>query len=709
MRSARLLLMLMILCLVAACGSPQQTIQYPETRKADVVDDYHGTEVADPYRWLEDLNSDETAAWVAAQNEITFSFLERVPARERIVERMTELWNYPRYSTPFERTGHYFFLKNDGLQNQAVLYVQEGLEGEPRVLIDPNTFSEDGTVALSDLKVSSEGRYVMYATSENGSDWETFHVRDIESGEDLPDELNWIKFDPPAWTADSKGFFYARFEKPSEGDEFEEATRNQRLYYHRLRTAQDEDELIYERPDDPELGFSPETSHDGRYLIITISWGSDRRNNVYYIDLSRKPYSVVRLLDELDATYEFIGNRGSVFFFKTNLNAPNYRVISIDIRNPDRNHWKELVPESAAVLDAVKLIRDNFIISSLEDVKARLTIHDLDGSLIKNVELPGIGAVNTIQGSPDGDGFFFDFESFTFPRAVYRYDFSSDGYDVFFPSQVDFDASGYMTQQVFYESKDGTVVPMFITHRKDLVMNGSNPTYVYAYGGFTISMTPYFRVYHQVWMEMGGVLAVPNLRGGGEYGKKWHDAGKLENKQNGIDDFIAAVEYLIDEGYTSTPKVAIGGGSNGGLMTCACVTQRPDLFGAVISDVGVLDMLRYHKFTIGWAWASDYGTSDDPEQFEYLYKYSPLHNVKPGTEYPAVMILTSDHDDRVVPSHSFKFTSAMQEAQAGAASILIRVEKKAGHGAGMPTGMQIVERADKWAFLAAVLDMDVDL
>ncbi|MFQ5570774.1 MAG: prolyl oligopeptidase family protein [Rhodothermales bacterium] len=706
MNILRSLVAALLLGLVALPASAQQAPSYPETRKGDVVDNYHGIEMPAPYRWLEDLDSEETRAWVEAQNAVTFGYLEQIPQRESIKKRLTELWNYPRYGTPFKRGDRYFFSKNDGLQNQSVTYVQESLDDEaPRVLLDPNTLSEDGTVALSGLYVSDDGRYAAYSLSASGSDWRTFKVRNVETGQDLDDVLEWIKFSGASWTPDGKGFFYSRYDAPKEGDAYEQVNKNQKLYYHRLGTSQAEDERIYERPDEPEFGFGAGVTDDGHYLIINVWKGTDRRNRVYYKDLQDPESEVVRLLDDFDAGYGFIGNTGTEFYFLTDLDAPNQRLIVIDIENPTRQAWRDLIPESDAVLQSVSLINNQFLVRALVDVKGRLTIHDLDGRFVKEIELPTIGSVGGLSGERDSDEMFYTFTSFTYPPTIYRYDFASGTSEVFRRPDIDFDATEYVTKQVFYESKDGTQVPMFIIYKEGLVLDGSNPTYLYGYGGFNISLTPRFSISNLAWLEMGGIYAQPSLRGGAEYGEAWHQAGMLDKKQNVFDDFIAAAEYLIEEGYTSTPRLAIGGGSNGGLLVGAALTQRPDLFGAAYPAVGVMDMLRFHKFTIGWAWVSEYGSSDDPEQFTFLRAYSPLHNLKPGTPYPPTLITTADHDDRVVPGHSYKFAAAMQAAQAGNAPVLIRIETKAGHGAGRPTSKIIQAEADKWAFLAKALNM----
>ncbi|HKW50993.1 MAG TPA: prolyl oligopeptidase family serine peptidase, partial [Candidatus Eisenbacteria bacterium] len=693
----------------SAVPAPAQTLQYPAARKSDVVDDYHGTRVPDPYRWLEDPDSPESRAWIEAQNRLTAAYLAEIPARPTIRERLTKLWNYPKYGSPFRKAGRYFFLKNDGLQNQSVLYKQASLAATPETLLDPNTLSEDGTVALSTLAVSDNGRLLAYGTAASGSDWEEFRVRDVVAGRDLPDHLKWIKFSGASWTKDGAGFFYSRYPEPAD-KALTDVNRFQRLYYHRLGTDQAQDVLVYERPDQPDWGMNAEVTDDGRYAVLTVWLGTDRRNRVYFRDLKDPKHpqitgEVVRLLDDFDASYAFVGNDGPVFYFLTDLDAPRKRVIAIDTRHPARGRWRELIPQGQDVLDGVQIIHDTFVANYMHDASSRLRLFGLDGRMQKDLELPTLGSIGSISGERKDDEMFYAFTSFLYPTTIFRYDFKSGATSVFKAPAIDFDASGYETKQVFYTSKDGTRVPMFITHKKGLRLDGSNPTYLYGYGGFNISLTPSFSVAMLVWLEMGGVFAVPNLRGGGEYGEEWHQAGMHEKKQNVFDDFIAAAEYLIAQGYTSTPKLAIAGGSNGGLLVGAAITQRPDLFGAALPAVGVMDMLRFHKFTIGWAWVTDYGSADSAAQFPYLYKYSPLHNIRPGTRYPATLVTTADHDDRVVPGHSFKFTAALQAAQAGPQPVLIEIETKAGHGAGKPTSKVIEEQADRLAFLVRNLGM----
>ena len=695
--------------ITSAVPAPAQTLQYPAARKSDVVDDYHGTRVADPYRWLEDPDSPESRAWIEAQNRLTAAYLAEIPARATIRERLTKLWNYPKYGAPFRKAGRYFFLKNDGLQNQSVLYKQASLEATPETLLDPNMLSEDGTVALSTLAVSDNGRLLAYGTAASGSDWEEFRVRDVVTARDLPDHLKWIKFSGASWTKDGTGFFYSRYPEPTD-KALTDVNRFQRLYYHRLGTDQAQDVLVYERPDQPDWGMNAEVTDDGRYAVLTVWLGTDRRNRVYFRDLKdpRHPQitgEVVRLLDDFDASYAFVGNDGPVFYFLTDLDAPRKRVIAIDTRHPERGRWRELIPQGQDVLEGVRIIHDTFVANYMHDASSRLRLFALDGRMLKDLELPTLGSIGSISGERKDDEMFYAFTSFLYPTTIFRYDFKSGATSVFKAPTIDFDPSRFETKQVFYTSKDGTRVPMFITYKKGLTLDGSNPTYLYGYGGFNISLTPSFSVAMLVWLEMGGVYAVPNLRGGGEYGEEWHQGGMHEKKQNVFDDFIAAAEYLIAQRYTSPAKLAIAGGSNGGLLVGAVITQRPELFGAALPAVGVMDMLRFHKFTIGWAWVTDYGSADSVAQFPYLYKYSPLHNIRAGTRYPATLVTTADHDDRVVPGHSFKFTAALQAAQAGSQPVLIEIETKAGHGAGKPTSKLIEEQADRLAFLVRNLGM----
>ena len=693
----------------SSSSSSSSPLAYPKPRRGDQVDDYHGVKVADPYRWLEDTDAAETHAWVEAENKVTFGYLDQIPYRPAIRERLTKLWNYERFGLPEMEGGRYFFDHNSGLQNQSVLLVAESLNAEPRVLLDPNTLSADGTVALSGHAISDDGKLMAYGIAASGSDWNEWHVRDVDTGKDLPDVIHWVKFSGASWTKDDKGFFYSRYDEPKGGASLRDANYFHKLYYHRLGTQQAEDKLIYERPDNKELGFEGSVTDDGHYLIIAVWQGTSPKSRVYYKDLTQPDAQVVRLLDDFDAAYNFIDNDGPVFWFKTDLDAPRGRVLAIDIRHPERSNWKTVVPQGSDKLESAGVVNNSFLLGYLKDARTDVRVYDLEGKFVRNVDLPGIGTADGFGGKRKDKETFYVFTSFVSPATVYRYDPEAGKSAIFRQPKVDFDPSRYETKQVFYNSKDGTRVPMFLTYKKGLKLDGQNPTLLYAYGGFDISLTPFFSVPNLVWLEMGGVYAQPNLRGGGEYGEEWHVAGTKLHKQNVFDDFIAAAEWLIANKYTSTPKLAISGRSNGGLLIGACETQRPDLFGATLPGVGVMDMLRFHKFTIGWAWTSDYGSSDDPDEFKALYAYSPLHNIKPGTKYPPTFIVTADHDDRVVPGHSFKFAATMQADQAGGAPVLIRVETKAGHGAGKPISKQIDEVGDELSFVARNLGMKVEL
>jgi len=683
-------------------------LTYPVTRQVDQVDDYHGVRVADPYRWLEDDNSPETAAWVQAQNAVTMPFLARLPHRDRINARLTKLWNYERYGLPYQEGGRYFYSKNDGLQNQSVLYWTERLDGEPRVLLDPNQLSDDGTVALAGYSVSHDGRLMAYGLSGAGSDWIEYRVRDIDTGTDRDDHLKWIKFSGVSWTKSNDGFYYSRYDEPPAGQELAGQNYHQKLYFHRLGTPQSEDRLIYHRPAESEKDWmiSGGVTDDGEYLIIGVSKSDTTNNCIFYQSLAEPDAPVVELLNQFDAQYSFIDNDGPVFWLKTDLDAPRGRVIAIDTRRPDRGAWKEIIPESGDTLQGVSTINNQFIATYLKDAHTAVRVFDLEGRPVREVALPTLGTAGGFGGKRRDTETFYQFTSFNFPATIYRYDAATGRSTEYRRPKVDFNPADYEVKQVFYHSKDGTRVPMFIAHRKGLKLNGANPTYLYGYGGFDISLTPYFSVSTIVWLDMGGVYAMPNLRGGGEYGKAWHDAGRKLNKQNVFDDFIAAAEWLIANRYTSPRHLGIGGGSNGGLLVGACMTQRPELFAAALPAVGVLDMLRFNKFTIGHAWVADYGSPENPEEFRALYAYSPLHNLKKGTAYPATLITTADHDDRVVPAHSFKFAAALQAAHSGPAPVLIRIETKAGHGAGKPTAKRIEELTDQWAFLGWALQAD---
>jgi prolyl oligopeptidase len=685
---------------------PHESLTYPIAPQVDRIDDYHGTQVSDAYRILEDPEADETKAWVEAENQVTFAYLDRIPNRDRIKQRLTQLWDYEKYSIPFKEGNRYFYFKNDGLQNQSVIYTLTSLDGEPRLLLDPNTLSPDGTVALSGLEISNNGNLMAYGLSTSGSDWQEWKVRDVETGKDLSDSLQWIKFSGASWTHDDRGFFYSRYDEPNQTTQFEDVNYFQKLYYHRLGTPQSEDVLVYHRPDEKEWGFSGGVTEDGNYLLISVWRGSDPKNLIFYRDLTTPDAPIVELINQFEASYSFIGNNGSVFWFRTDLDAPRGRLIAIDLEKPQSEGLSEIIPQADETLEGVSVLNHQFVADYLKDAHTEIKIFDLNGTFIREVALPGLGSAGGFGGKQGDTETFYSFTGFTTPATIYRYDMISGESTLFRQPQVDFNPADYETKQVFYTSKDGTRVPMFVTHKRGIVLDGDRPTYLYGYGGFNASLTPAFSVGILVWLEMGGIYAVPNLRGGGEYGEEWHQAGMKQHKQNVFDDFIAAAEWLIANNYTQTSKLAIGGGSNGGLLVGACMTQRPDLFAAALPAVGVMDMLRFHKFTIGWAWTSEYGSADNPEDFPILHAYSPLHNLKSGTTYPATLITTADRDDRVVPAHSFKFAAALQANHTGEAPVLIRIETKAGHGAGKPTTKAIEEIADKWAFLVKVLGVE---
>jgi prolyl oligopeptidase len=684
-------------------SASSQNIIYPVSDRSTQSDIYHGIEVRDPYRWLENPDSPETKNWVQAQNQVTEDYLSKSPARDKIRARLTQLLDYPKFTSPFKRGDRFFYFKNDGLQNQSILYTQATLDGESQVLLDPNQLSEDGTVALAGASISDDGKWLAYGLATAGSDWVEYRVRDIETKQDTADYLQWIKFSGASWTKDNLGFFYSRYDEPNDRTKLEDVNYYQKLYYHRLGTTQSEDILIYQRRDQKEWGFSGSVTEDGRFLIISVWLGTDSRNLVFYRDLQQANSPVVELINEFEASYDVIDNEGNILLVTTDLDAPRRKVIAIDLDNPDKINWQEIIPETNETLEGVGILNNQFVVDYLKDARSQVKVFNLDGSLIRELALPGIGSVGGFSGKRDDTDTFYTFTGFTTPPTIYHYDMITRESKLFRQPEVDFNPEDYQTQQIFYSSKDGTQIPMFITHKKGITLDGNNPTYLYGYGGFNVSLTPSFSVSNLVWMEMGGIYAVPNLRGGGEYGEAWHQAGMKDKKQNVFNDFIAAAEWLIENKYTSSHKLAIAGGSNGGLLVGACMTQRSDLFAAALPAVGVMDMLRFHKFTIGWAWCSEYGNPDEADDFKTLYAYSPLHNLKTETSYPATMITTADHDDRVVPAHSFKFAAALQAAHQGDNPVLIRIETKAGHGAGKPTSKIIEEAADKLAFLVANL------
>ncbi|MCY2985970.1 MAG: prolyl oligopeptidase family serine peptidase [Planctomycetota bacterium] len=679
------------------------TVQYPVTKAVPQSDKYHGQTIDDPFRWLEDVDSVDTQDWVKHQNEVTFAFLKSSPKRNEIKDRLTQLWNYERYGFPSKHGDHYLVTHNNGLQNQSVLYIADSLEAERRVLLDPNTLVADGTVALTGHVPSDDGKLLAYGLATAGSDWNTWQVRDIASGKDLDDKIEWVKFSSVSWTGDNLGFFYSRYDKPSSDAEFTGVNYFQKLYYHKIGTSQDDDILVYHRPEEKEWGFGGAVTEDHQYLVISVWRGTEKRNQVFYAKLDSTSVSgatkVAELLAGFDSDYQFIGNDGSVFYFKTDNGAAKRRIIAVDIDNPAREQWKEIVPESEETIESVSLFGDRFFVTYLKDATSVVRQYSTSGERRADLELPPLGTVAGLGGKRSAHETFYSFTNYITPPTVYRLNLTDNSAKPWRQPKLVFDPSDFVTERVFYKSKDGTRIPMILSHKKGLERNGKLPTLLYAYGGFNISITPTFSPANLAWMEMGGVYAVPNLRGGGEYGREWHEAGMLNRKQNVFDDFIAAAEYLVEQKITNPSKLAIQGRSNGGLLVGATMAQRPELFAVALPGVGVLDMLRFHKFTIGWAWVNEFGSSDDPEQFKTLLAYSPLHNIKPGMRYPATLITTADHDDRVVPGHSFKFAARLQASQSGPKPALIRIETSAGHGAGTPVSKLVETAADTWAFV----------
>lgn len=682
----------------------QAQIQYPVTKKGDVVDDYFGTKVADPYRWLEDEKAPEVKQWVEEENKVTFAYLEKIPYREKLRQRIREVYNYPRYSSPFRAGEYYFFYKNDGLQNQSVIYIQKGLEGKPEVFIDPNKLAPDGTVRIGLVGFSKDNRYVTYSRSEAGSDWRELRVMEIASKKELSDRIQWVKFSGSSWLGD--GFFYSGYDKPQPGQELTAANKFQKIFYHKLGEPQEKDTLVYEDKEHPFRYKSVDLTEDKRFMILSISEGTSG-NELYYKDMSKKKMKFEPLIKGFTNDSYVIDNVGNDLLVYTNIDAPNYKVILMDPQNPAKENWKTVIPEKPEVLRSASIVGGNLFCSYLKDAYTRVYQYDLEGNLIREIKLPGLGTVSGFYGKKEDKITFYTFTSFTTPPTIYKYDIASGKSEVFHKAEVKFNPEDYVVKQVFYKSKDGTKVPMFIVHKKGLKQDGSNPTYLYAYGGFNISLLPSFSPTRIVLLENGVIYAQPNLRGGGEYGEKWHKAGMRLNKQNVFDDFIAAAEYLIKEKYTSKDKLAIAGGSNGGLLVGACMTQRPDLYKVALPAVGVMDMLRYHKFTVGWGWAVEYGSSDNEKDFKNLYSYSPLHNIKEGVSYPATLVTTADHDDRVVPGHSFKFAATLQEKHKGRNPVLIRIETRSGHGASSTT-KRIDETTDRFAFMFYNLGVKVN-
>jgi prolyl oligopeptidase len=665
---------------------------------------YFGTEVSDPYRWLEDDTSAATAAWVEARNKVTFDYLSRIPYRKKLQERLTELTNYEKIGIPFKKHGKYYFYKNDGLQNQSVLYVQDALDGEPRTVLDPNRLSDDGTVALSGISFSNDGKYLAYTLSRSGSDWREIFVMDLATGGLTGDHIEWAKFSGASWQGG--GFYYSAYDSPEKGKEFSNVNENHKIYYHRLGEPQHKDELVYSNPAYPKRFYHADVSDDEKMMFIYES-GAGRGNRLFMKDLTRKnaPVTLIAEDEGLDNQYSFIENIGGDVYFYTNEGAPKGKVMVAAAGKPERERWKTFIPESESVLSDVKVIGDKFVLTYDQDASNHAYVYDMKGQPVHEIALPSLGSVG-FSGNKEDKECFFTFTSFTQPGATYIYDIDGNTYELLRAPNVKFNPDDFVTEQIFYGSKDGTQIPMFLTYKKGLVKDGTNPVYLYGYGGFNISLNPGFSTSRIPFLENGGIYVQTNLRGGGEYGEEWHVAGIKMRKQNVFDDFIAAAEYLIDHKYTNSKKIAIVGGSNGGLLVGACMTQRPELFRVAIPQVGVMDMLRYHKFTIGWNWASDYGTSEDSkEMFEYLKGYSPLHNLKPGVTYPATLVTTADHDDRVVPAHSFKFAAMLQACNDGVNPALIRIETKAGHGAGKPIAKALEEQADIYGFIMYNLGM----
>ena len=681
------------------------SLAYPQAHTVDQTDDYFGTKVSDPYRWMEDIDAPQVKAWVEEENKLTRSVLDAVSGRKQMHTRLMELMNFERYTAPTRRGTRYFYWHNTGLQNQNVLYWTEGLSGEPRVLLDPNTMSADGTVAISGLGISDDGRFAAYAIADAGSDWMKWRVREVATGEYLDDLVEWSKFSSAAWLKDGSGFFYQGYDAPAE-DALKETNYFHKIFFHKLGTPQNEDRLIFDRPDDKEMNLGAAVSDDGRYLFIYQSKGSSPNNELAIKDLEDADAPIVHIAAEADALYAPIDNDGTRFWIHTTLSAPNGRVVEVDLEQPERENWKTIIAETANNLDSVSMIDDTLIAKYLADAQTMVALHARDGELMERLSLPGIGTAAGFAGKRTDMETFFQFSNFTTPSTVFRLDMKTRLSTVYRQPKLTFEPAQYETQQVFYSSKDGTRVPMFLSYRRGLKLDGNNPTLLYGYGGFNVSLLPEFSATHLLWMEMGGIYAQPSLRGGGEYGEAWHAAGTKLIKQNVFDDFIAAAEWLLANRYTSSKKLAISGGSNGGLLVAVCEIQRPDLFAAVLPSVGVMDMLRFDKFTIGWAWKTDYGApTENEEEFRAIYRYSPLHTLRPGTEYPPTLITTADHDDRVFPAHSFKFAAAMQAAQGGTNPVLIRVETRAGHGGGMPLSKRVEMAVDQLAFLAKQLNV----
>ena len=700
------ILLLFLLATHSLAQDPNLTLSYPTSKVVSQVDDYHGTKVDDPFRWLEDVDAQDTKTWVSEQNRLTFDYLSNIPARERFKDRLTKFWNFERYGLPRKYGKTYFYTYNNGLQNQNVLYIADSIDAQgllqQKLLLDPNLLSQDGTVALSGYVPSDDGRYLAYGVAQSGSDWNEWRIRDVQTGKDLGDTIRWVKFSSVAWTADHLGFFYSRYDAPKE-NEFTGVNYFQKLYYHRVGTDQQSDLLVYDRPDEKEWGFGGSVSDDGKYLLVSVWRGTEKKNLVFYAPIVEgaipQKSDVVELIPAFTADWQFLGNDGKRFYFETDDGSPKHRIVAIDIDAPAKAQWKTIVPETDESIESASLLGNHLLVHYLRDATSVVQEYSTDGKPGKEIRIPDLGTVAGFEGKRTTNETFFSFTNYITPPTVLRLDLDSLESEVWKSPKLDFDPADYLTERVFYRSKDGTRIPMLLSRKKGVEKNGQLPTILYGYGGFNISITPNFSPANLAWMEQGGMYAVANLRGGGEYGRLWHESGMLENKQRVFDDFIAAAEFLISEGYTDSTKLAISGRSNGGLLVGATMTQRPDLFAVALPAVGVMDMLRFHRFTIGWAWVSEFGSSEDATQFANLMKYSPLHRLKPATRYPATLITTGDHDDRVVPGHSYKFAARLQSCQSGTRPTLIRIETSAGHGAGTPVSKLIETAADTLAFV----------
>jgi len=690
--------------LMATAISADAQLTYPATKKQLVTDDYHGTKVEDPYRWLEDDNSEETKRWVQTENQVTFDYLATIPFRKQVTARLEKLWNYPKYSSPFEKAGYYYYFKNDGLQNQSVMYRQVGLKGEPEEFLNPNTLSKDGIAALSSINFTKDGKYLAYAVAVAGSDWQEIYIMETAGKKLLTDKIDWTKFGGVSWDG-NEGFYYSGYDKPDSASKLSRKNEFHKVFYHKLGTSQADDRLVYEDKAHPLRFHNAGLTEDRRFLILSISEGTSG-GEMWYRDMKDASQKDFKLLIKGFATEpDLVDNHGDKLLIRTNDGAPNYKIVLVDPKNSAKTAWKTIVPEKAEALQGVGTAGGYLFLTYLKDASSRVYQYTYEGKLVREIKLPGVGSAGGFGGDKEAKEFFYSYSSFATPSTIYQYNIASGESTKFRTTEVNMDTDQFTTEQVFFTSKDGTKVPMFLSYKKGLQRNGSNPVLIYGYGGFNIAMTPSFSISNAFFMEQGGIYAVVNLRGGSEYGEKWHKGGMLEKKQNVFDDFIGAAEYLIKNNYTSNQKIAIRGGSNGGLLVGAAMTQRPDLFKVALPAVGVMDMLRFHKFTVGWGWTVEYGSADSAKHFPFLYKYSPYHNLKSGVSYPATLVTTADHDDRVVPAHSFKFAARLQEYNKGSNPVLIRIETNAGHGAGKPTSKQIDEAGDTWSFVMYNLGM----